>query len=84
MENTSKYQMQDPTLKESVDVTIEKYETATSTGTMSQLLQDLAFLRKDFNEYVDSTLARIHVTSIHTRTHCVHNHIYIYSTTQIR
>lgn len=47
MENCSKYKMQDPTLKESVDLTTDQYETAISTDTISQLTQDLSFLRKE-------------------------------------
>ena len=38
--------------KESIDITKGDTDTSASTDTVSQLLQDLAFLRKDFNDSI--------------------------------
>ena len=47
MDNVKKGVTQVLTPKESVELRKDDYETADSTDTISQLTQDLAFLRKD-------------------------------------
>ena len=55
MTNEQKWVTQECTPKESVDLTNDDYETADSTDTISQLTQDLVFLRKGFNESIKDT-----------------------------
>lgn len=44
----------------SVDLTNEDNETSVSTDTLSQLTQDLEFLRKDFNESMIREIKKLH------------------------
>jgi len=41
--------------KESIDLMKEDTDTSTSNDTISQLFQDIAFLRKDFNDSIQLT-----------------------------
>ena len=55
MDNDKKVVTQGFTPRDNVDLTKDDYETANSTDTISQLTQDLVFLRKDFNKSIKDT-----------------------------